>query len=132
MRYTKMTRKTRKDVELEISSERAEEFYSDLLKWSSNEFAGRWFEGSMLDEFAVVMNSSQDWKINLSKGRPILARKYVYAYEKYLNCWSSELKLVLTDNKKKFMDFVKSRFDDSEDFDDLDYENFCYESGLDE
>lgn len=127
-----MTRKTRKDVELEISSERAEELYSDLLKWSGNEFAGRWFEGSLLDEFAVVMTSSQDWKINLSKGRPILARKYVYVYEKYLNSWSSELRLALTDNKDKFLEFVKSRFNDGEDLDDLDYENFCYEAGLDE
>lgn len=125
-----MTRKTRKDVELEISSERAEELYSDLLKWSGNEFAGRWFEGSLLDEFAVVMTSSQDWKINLSKGRPILARKYVYIKEVYLNCWSSELILVMTDNKKKFVDFVKSRFTNSEDFDVTGYENFCYESGL--
>lgn len=127
-----MTRKTREDVELEISRERAEELYNDLLECSGDEFVGRWFEGSLLDEFAVVMTSSQDWKINMSSSRPILARKYVYTYEKYLNCWSSELRLVLTDNKEKFLEFVKSRFSIGEDLDNLDYENFCYEAGLDE
>lgn len=125
-------RKTREDVELEISRERAEELYNDLLECSGDELVGRWFEGSLLDEFAVVMTSSQDWKINLSKGRPILARKYVYVYEKYLNCWSSELRLVLTDNMEKFTAFVKSRFSRVEDLDNLDYEEFCYEAGLDE
>lgn len=125
-----MTRRNRKDIEIKISMEKSEKLYSDLLKLSGNEFAGRWFEGSMLDEFAVVMTGNQNWKINLSKGRPILARKYVYIKEVYLNCWSSELILVMTDNKDKFLDFVKSRFTNSEDFDVTDYENFCYESGL--
>lgn len=116
---------TRKDIELEILNEQAEKIYSALLEKSGNEFAGRWFDGSLEDEFAVVMTDNQNWRINMSSGRPILARKYVYAYEKYLNCWSSELKLVLTDNKNRFKDFLKSRFNDDEDLED-----FCYESGL--
>lgn len=101
-----------------------------MLKWSGNEFACRWFEGSLSDEFAVVMVDNQDWKINMSIGRPILARKYVYVYEKYLNCWSSELRIVLTDDKEKFTNFVKSRFENLDESDELDFENFCYESGL--
>lgn len=125
-----MTRRNRKDVELVITSEQASEMFNDLIKWSSNEFAGRWFDGSLQDECAVVMTNNQNWKINMTKGRPILARKYVYIYEKYLNCWSSELRLVLTDNKKEFTNFVKSRFANSEDLDLADYNDFCYESGL--
>lgn len=125
-----MTRINRKDIEIKISMEKAEKLYSDLLKLSGNEFAGFMFEGSLLDEYAVVMTDNQNWKINLFKGHPILARKYVYIKEVYLNCWSSELILVMTDNKKKFVDFVKSRFTNSEDFDVTGYENFCYESGL--
>lgn len=124
---------TRKTIELSITSEQAEELYETLLKWSGNEFAGRWFEGSLLDEFAVVMVDNQDWKINMSTGRPILARKYVYVYEKYLNCWSSELRIVLTDDKEKFTNFVKSRFENLDELDgELDFQNFCYESGLDD
>ena len=120
----------RKTIELSITSEQAKESYETLLKWSGNEFAGRWFEGSLSDEFAVVMVDNQDWKINMSIGRPILARKYVYVYEKYLNCWSSELRIVLTDDKEKFTNFVKSRFENLDESDELDFENFCYESGL--
>ena len=121
-----MTKRNRKDFEIEITYEQAEKLYGDLLKWSGNDFAGLMFEGSMLDEFAVVMTDNQNWKISMTKGRPILARKYVYVKEIYLNCWSSKLILVLTDNEKKFREFVKSRCENE----DLDYEEFCYETGL--
>lgn len=120
-----MTRRNRKDVELEISSEKAEKLYNDLLKWSGNEFAGFMFEGSLLDEYAVVMTGNENWKINMSKGRPILARKYVYIEEKYLNSWSSKLVLVLTDNKSKFEEFCKSRFINNSNF-----EEYAIDSGL--
>lgn len=126
-----MKRRNRKDIELDITSEQADKLFGYLVELSGDDFVGRQFYGSLLDEFAVVMVDNQNWKINLSKGRPVLARKYVYVYEKYLNCWSSELKLVLTDNKAKFLDFIKSRFNDDEELDDLDYKNFCYEAGLD-
>ena len=125
-----MTRRNRKDVEIEISMEKAEKLYDDLLKLSGNEFAGFMFEGSLLDEYAVVMTGNQKWKINLSKGRPVLARKYVFIREEYVNCWTSKNVLVLTDNKKEFTNFVKTRFVNSEDLDLTDYNNFCYESGL--
>lgn len=125
-----MIRKKRRDIELSITSEQASEMYNDLVKWSGNEFSGRWFDGSLQDECAVVMTSNQNWKINMTKGRPILARKYVYVYEKYINCWSSELRVVLTDNKEKFTNFVESRFANSEDLDLEDYNDFCNESGL--
>lgn len=127
---TTITRRNRKDIEFEISSEKAKKMYDDLLKWSGNEFAGFMFGGSLLDEYAIVMTGNQDWQINLPKGRPILARKYVYIKEIYLNCWSSKLVLVFTDNKKEFTSFVKSRFANSEDLDLTDYNDFCYESGL--
>ena len=125
-----MVRRNRKDVEIEISMEKAEKLYNDLLKLSGNEFAGFMFEWALLDEYAVVMTGNQNWKINLSKGRPVLARKYVFIREEYVNCWASKNVLVLTDNKNKFEDFLKSRFANSEDLDVMDYENFCYESGL--
>ena len=99
--------------------------YSDLLKWSGNEFAGVMFEGALLDEYAIVMTDNQNWKITLAKGRPVLARKYVYIKETYVNEWSSKNILVLTDNKKEFEDFCKSRFINESNFED-----FCYESGL--
>lgn len=118
-------RKNRKDFEIEITYEKAEKLYNDLLKWSGNEFAGFMFEGSLLDEYAVVMTGNQNWKINLTKGRPILARKYVYIEEKYVNCWTSKNVLVLTDNKNRFEEFLKSRF-----INESNYDEFCYESGL--
>ena len=121
----------RKTIELEITSEQTTELYNSLLE-KSGEFSGRWFDGCLMDEFAVSMVDNQDWKINLSKGRPILARKYVYAYEKYLNCWSSKLVLVLTDDKEKFKEFCKSRFEEAGDLDGLDFEDFCWECGLDD
>ena len=120
-----MTRKNRKDVEIEISSEKADRLYTDLVKWSGNDLAGFMFEGALLDEYVVVMTGNQNWKLNLSKGRPILARKYVYTEEKYLNCWSSKLVLVLTDSEKRFRKFLKSRF-----INESNYDEFCYESGL--
>ena len=120
-----MIRKNRKDVEFEISYEKAEKLYSDLLKWSGDEFAGVMFEGVLLDEYAVVMTDNQDWKITLTKGHPVLARKYVYIEEKYVNCWSSKNVLILTDDKRRFEEFCKSRF-----INESNYDEFCYESGL--
>lgn len=120
----------RKDVELKITSKQAEQFYNRFTALTGNEFSGRWFQGSLLDEFAVSMVDCQDWQIPLKKGRPILARKYVYAYEKYLTSWSSELILVLTDNENKFKKFIKSRFDNDEDLNEIDLENFIYDCGL--
>lgn len=120
---------TRKTIKMEITNKQAEQIYDYLLKKSGNEFAGRWFEGSLMDEFAVAVDS-QDWQIKMSSGRPILARKYVFAREEYLNSCSSKLVLTLTDNKEKFLSFVKSRFEKSEDLDELDYDDFCCENGL--
>ena len=121
---------SRKDIEMEITNDQAEKLFNDLLKKSEDEFAGRWFQGCIVDEFAVSMVDNQDWQIRMNFGRPILARKYVYAREQYLNCWSSKLVLILTDNKEKFLEFVKSRFENDENLDLLDFENFCCESGL--
>lgn len=118
-------RRNRKDVELEISSEKAEQLFRDLIYWSGNDLAGVMFEGSLLDEYAIVMTDNQDWKINLGKGRPILARKYVYIKEQYVNEWSSKNILVLTDNKKKFIEFCKSRFAN-----ELKFDEFVIDSGL--
>lgn len=118
-----MTR--RKDFEIEISYEQADKLYKDLVELSGNEFSGFMFEGSLLDEYAIVMTGNQNWKINLTKGRPVLARKYVFIREEYVNEWTSKNVLVLTDNKNKFEEFCKSRFINESNFED-----FCYESGL--
>lgn len=92
----------RKTIELEITNDQATELFNTLLEKSGGE----------------------------SAGRPVLARKYVYAYEKYLNCWSSKLVLVLTDNKEKFLSFVESRFENARDLDELDFEDFLFEARL--
>ena len=120
----------RKDVELKITSKQEKEFYNKFTALTGNEFSGRWFQGSLLDEFAVSMVDNQEWQIPLKKGRPILARKYVYVYERYLTSWSSELILVMTDNRKKFENFIRSRFEDNESLNEIDLENFIYDCGL--
>ena len=119
----------RKTIEMEISNEDARELFYHLTGLTG-EFAGVWFTGALVDEFAVGMKDNQNWKINTKTGRPILARKYVYAYEKYVNCWSSQLVLVLTDSEKRFKDFCQSRFDEDEDFNELDWEDFCFDCGI--
>ena len=121
---------SRKDIEMEITNDQAEKLFNDLLKKSENEFAGRWFQGCIVDEFAVSMVDNQDWQIRMHFGRPILARKYVYAREQYLNCWSSKLVLVLTDSEKKFKSFCESRFEEDEDLSEIDWEDFCFDCGL--
>lgn len=121
---------TRKTMEIKISNEQAQKLFNSLTNLTGNEFAGVWFPGSLCDEFAVGMKDNTNWKINVKTGRPILGRKYVYAYEKYLNCWSSELVLVLTDSEKNFKKFIKSRFEEDENFNELDFEGFCYDCGI--
>lgn len=121
---------SRKTMEINITNKQAEKLYNSLINLAGSEFSGRWFEGSLVDEFAIGMTDCEDWKINLKKGRPILARKFVYAYEKYLNSGSSELILVLTDNEQKFKNFVKSRFENDEDLNEIDLEDFLYDCGL--
>ena len=119
----------RKTMEIEITNEQASKLFTSLINLTGNEFAGRWFAGSLMDEFAIGVGTG-DWKFRAVKGRPILGRKYVYAYEKYLNCWSSELILVLTDSESKFKSFVKSRFENDENLDEIDLENFMCDCGL--
>lgn len=121
---------TRKTVELEVSNEQARQLFYKLTGLIGNDCAGVWFDGNLVDEFAVGMKDNQDWKINQPTGRPILARKYVYAYEKYVNCWTSQLVLVLTDSEKKFKEFCQSRFDEDENLNELDWEDFCYDCGM--
>ena len=118
-------RRNRKDVEFEITYEKADKLYNDLVKLSGNDLAGVMFEGALLDEYAVVMTGNQNWKISITKGRPVLARKYVYIEERYVNCWTSKNVLILTDDKSKFEEFCKSRF-----INESNYDEFCYESGL--
>ena len=118
-------RRNRKDVEFEITYEKADKLYNDLVKLSGNDLAGFMFEGALLDEYAVVMTGNQEWKISITKGRPVLARKYVYIEERYVNCWTSKNVLILTDNKNKLEKFLKSRF-----INESNYDEFCYESGL--
>lgn len=127
----------RKTIELEISNKRAKEIFYHLTGLTGNDCAGVWFEGSLVDEFAVGMKDNQNWKINMQSGRPILARKYVYAYEKLPNCYekhlnrrSSRLVLVLTDSEKKFKDFCESRFTEDENLNEVDWEDFCYDCGM--
>lgn len=121
---------TRKTVELEVSNEQARQLFYKLTGLIGNDCAGVWFDGNLVDEFAVGMKDNQNWKINQPTGRPILARKYVYAYEKYVNCWTSQLVLVLTDSEKKFKEFCQSRFDEDENLNELDWEDFCYDCGM--
>lgn len=120
---------TRKTLKMEISNDQANKIYSSLINLTGNEFAGQWFQGSLMDEFAIGVGSS-DWKFKSVKGRPILGRKYVYAREEYVNCWASRLVLTLTDNKEEFLNFVKSRFDNEENYDEIDFNDFCYNCGL--
>lgn len=121
---------TRKTVELEVSNEQARQLFYKLTGLIGNDCAGVWFDGNLVDEFAVGMKDNQDWKINQPTGRPILSRKYVYAYEKYINCWTSQLVLVLTDNEKKFKSFCQSRFDEDDNLNEADWEDFCYDCGM--
>lgn len=121
---------TRKTVELKVSNEQAGQLFYKLTGLVGNDCAGVWFDGNLVDEFAVGMKDNQNWKINQPTGRPILARKYVYAYEKYVNCWTSQLILVLTDSEKKFKEFCQSRFDEDENLNELDWEDFCYDCGM--
>lgn len=119
----------KKNIQLEISNDQATELYNYLVDLSGDEFAGRCFTGSLMDEFAIVP-SKQDWQIKMLIGRPILARKYVYAREQYVNCWTSKLVLTLTDNEKEFLDFVRTRFENDEELDKLDFDEFRWECGL--
>lgn len=119
----------RKTIELEVTNEQAEQIYNNLVRLSGDEFAGRWFQGSLMDEFAFSVDNT-NWRLKMLKGRPILGRKYVFAREKYVNCWTSKLVLVLTDNKNKFKKFVESRFKRSQDLNEVDYENYLYDVGM--
>lgn len=119
----------RKNVEISITNEQAEKLFTSLINLNGNEFSGRWFEGSLVDEFAIGVGSN-NWKFKSVKGRPVLGRKYVYAREEFVNCWTSRLVLVLTDNENKFKNFVESRFERDEELDSIDLENFLYDCGL--
>lgn len=120
---------TRKTVEISITNEQAQNLFNSLINLNGNEFAGRWFNGSLVDEFAIGVNSN-DWQFKAVKGRPILGRKYVYAREEYVNCWTSKLVLVLTDNDKKIKNFIESRFKNDESLNAVDLEDFLFDCGL--
>lgn len=121
---------TRKRIQLEISNDQAEKLYNYLANLSNSEFVRRWFAGSLMDEF-VIVPSNQEWQIKMSSGHPVLARKYIYTREQYVNCWTSKLVLTLTDNEKEFLDFAKTRFEQDDDLDGIDFDEFRWECGLD-
>lgn len=87
--------------------------------------------GALADNF-FIDNFNKGLK--MTRGRNIKPRKHLLVLENYLNCWSSDLTLILTDNdsyyyqtKRDYLtDYLKNNkkdpFLDDEEREDLEYQ----------
>lgn len=66
-------------------------------------------QGGLNDNYFI-----DDWNLGLklSRGRAVKPRKHLMVLENYLNEWSSDLTLILTDNDKKYFETKRNYLSD--------------------
>ena len=89
---------TRRDYKTTIDNEMSNKILELATK---NNLHYEMFEGTLQDN-CIIYN---DYAIRLKGIKP---RKYIIIQEKYLNCWSSELEMIMTDNESKVDEFIKT------------------------
>lgn len=89
---------TRRDYKTTIDNETLNKIL-ELATKNNLEYAI--FEGTLNDN-CIIYN---DYTIRLKGIKP---RKYIIVQSIYLNCWSSELEMIMTDNESKVNEFIKT------------------------
>ena len=80
-----------KDLEKIISLKSCEKILSLACK---NDYEIEQFEGGLLDSYLISYNTT----ISINRAKP---RKFIAILEEYVNEWTSQLRLVQTDNEEK-------------------------------
>ena len=83
-----------KDLEKIISLESCEKILSLACK---NDYEIEQFEGGLLDSYLISYNKT----ISINRAKP---RRFIAILEEYVNEWTSQLRLVQTDNEEKIND----------------------------
>lgn len=89
--------KIKKDLEKIISLESCEKILSLACK---NDYEIEQFEGGLLDSYLISDNTT----ISINRAKP---RRFIAILEEYVNVWTSQLRLVQTDNEEKINDIRK-------------------------
>ena len=80
-----------KDLERIINLEGCEKILSLACK---NDYEIEQFEGGLLDSYLISYNKT----ISINRAKP---RRFIAILEEYVNEWTSQLRLVQTDNEEK-------------------------------
>lgn len=83
-----------KDLEKIISAEACEKILALARK---NDYEIELFEGGLLDSYLINYNKT----ISINRAKP---RRFIAILEEYVNEWSSQLRLLQTDNEEKIND----------------------------
>lgn len=92
-----MKTKTRRDYKTTIDNEVLNKMLELATK---NDLEYEIFEGTTQDNYIIY----NDHKIRLKGIKP---RKYIIVQSVYLNCWSSKLEMIMTDNEEKVNEFIE-------------------------
>ena len=86
-----------KDLEKIISLKSCEKILSLACK---NDYEIEQFEGGLLDSYLISDNTT----ISINRAKP---RRFIAILEEYVNEWTSQLRLVQTDNEEKINNIRK-------------------------
>lgn len=86
--------KMKKDLSQIIDLEACEEIIALAYK---KDYEIEQFEGCLLDNYLISDNTT----ISINRAKP---RKFIAILEEYVNEWTSQLKLIQTDNEEKIND----------------------------
>lgn len=92
------------DYKCGVSLKVADKIYSQLTQAG---YDVEVFEGVLLDSYFCEIGENTKFRFTLKRGGRVKLRKYLMILEHAKNGWSSDLTLILTDDKEKYENELK-------------------------
>lgn len=92
------------DYKCKVSLEVADKIYSQLTQAG---YDVKVFEGVLLDSYFCEIGENAKFRFTLKRGGRVKLRKYLMIIQNVKNEWSSDLTLVLTDDKEEYENELK-------------------------
>lgn len=92
------------DYKCTVSLKVADKIYSQLTQAG---YDVEVFEGVLLDSYFCEISENTKFRFTLKRGGRVKLRKYLMIIQKVKNEWSSDLTLILTDDKERYENELK-------------------------
>jgi hypothetical protein len=92
------------DYKCKVSLEVADKIYSQLTQAG---YDVKVFEGVLLDSYFCEIGENAKFRFTLKRGGRVKLRKYLMIIQNVKNEWSSDLTLILTDDKEEYENELK-------------------------